>query len=87
MGHEGLAKIMKNTEPYIRTKNKRRQIEKCKRKLAVPRRRLQEKAIRPKMLQGVKVQPVAERIRGIYCQICQSGLPVHLNGKIWPTNL
>jgi hypothetical protein len=52
-GPEGLAKIIKNTEPYIRTKNKRRQIERCKRELAAPRKRLEEKVIRARMLLGL----------------------------------
>ncbi len=52
-GPEGLAKIIQNTEPYIRTQNKRRQIEKCKRELAAPRKRLEEKVIRARMLLGL----------------------------------
>ena len=52
-GPEGLAKIIKNTEPYIRTKNKRRQIERCKRELAAPRKSLEEKVIRARMLLGL----------------------------------
>lgn len=52
-GPEGLAKIIQNTEPYIRTQNKRRQIERCKRELAAPRKRLEEKVIRARMLLGL----------------------------------
>ncbi len=52
-GPEGLAKIIRNTEPYIRTQNKRNQIARCKEELARPRRRLEEKVIRARLLLGI----------------------------------
>ncbi|HEV2120503.1 MAG TPA: hypothetical protein VGS11_10450 [Candidatus Bathyarchaeia archaeon] len=52
-GAEGLARIIRNTEPYIRTQNKRNQIAHCKEELAKPRKRLEEKVIRARLMLGI----------------------------------
>jgi hypothetical protein len=52
-GAEGLAKVIRNTEPYIRTENKRNQIAHCKQELARPRKRLEEKVVRARLLLGI----------------------------------
>ncbi len=52
-GAEGLARVIRNTEPYIRTQNKRNQIIQCKEELARPRKRLEEKVVRARLLLGI----------------------------------
>ncbi len=52
-GPEGLAKIILNTEAFIRTSNKREQIRRCKERIAAPRKRLEEKVMRARKILGL----------------------------------
>jgi hypothetical protein len=62
-GAEGLAKIIRNTEPYIKTQNKRNQIARCKKELAKPRKRLEEKVIRARLLLGIPPEGIRQSRR------------------------
>jgi len=53
-GADGLAKAIRNTEPYIRTQNKRNQIVHCKEEIAKPRKRLEGKVIKARLLLGIR---------------------------------
>lgn len=60
-GPEDVAKVIRNTEPYIRTQNKRNQIAHFKAELAKPRKRLEERVIRSRLLLGIPPEGIPER--------------------------
>ena len=49
-GPEGLAEIIRNTEPFIRTAKKQQQILHCKEQITAPRAKLQEKILRARRI-------------------------------------
>lgn len=59
-GADGLAKVIRNTEPYIRTRNKRNQIARCRAEIAKPRKRLEEKVIRARLLLGIPPEGICQ---------------------------
>ncbi len=55
-----MAKVIRNTEPYIRTRNKRNQIARCRAEIAKPRKRLEEKVIRARLLLGIPPEGICQ---------------------------